>query len=175
MTKLGQLCRQGLTSQLQERLTSRDNIFVLNFSGVSSPAMSDLRKELRRQGARLVVVRNSIVKRTLKDIALESLEGSISGPVALVYSNSDAVNVSKTLMKFTKDHETSKVQGGLLRQNLLSLEDVKRLSALPAKEVLISMLLGAIQSPISSLTYVLSYKVRALLYTLKQISEQKNK
>lgn len=173
MTKLGQIYRQGLESQLKERLANRENIFVLNFSGVSSLAMSDLRKELRRQGARLVVMRNSIVKRTLKNIKLENLEGLITGSVALVYSNSDAANVSKTLVKFIKDHETSKVQGGLLKQDLLSPEDIKRLSSLPSKEVLISMLLSAIQSPISSLTYVLNYKLRALLYTLKQISEKK--
>jgi large subunit ribosomal protein L10 len=173
MTKLGQIYRQGLNSQLQERLGKRDNIFVLNFSGVASSAMSDLRKELKRQGARLVVVRNSIVKMTLKKIQMESLEPSVSGSVALVYSDSDAVTVSKTLMKFVKDHETSKVQGGLLNKGILSVDDIKRLSSLPSKEILLSMLLAAIQSPISSLTYVLGYKIRALLYTLKQISEKK--
>lgn len=175
MTKLGQIYRQGLATQLKERLTNQDNIFVLNFSGISSSAMSDLRKELSRQGARLIVVRNSIVKRTLKDIALDSLEGSICGSVALVYSDSDAANVSRTLMKFIKDQETSKVQGGWLKQGLLSSDDIKRLSTLPNKEVLISMLLSTIQSPISSLTYVLGYKLRALLFALKQISEKKNK
>lgn len=175
MTKLGQLYRQGLEDQLKKRLGAKNNIFILKYSGVASPMMSDLRKELRRQGARMVVVRNSIAKRTFKNIKLENAEGFVNGPVALVYSDSDAVNVSKVLMKFVKDHETSQLQGGVLKENILSVDDIKRLATLPNREVLLSMLLSAIQSPISSLAYVLSAKVRELLYTLKQIADKKNK
>jgi len=173
MTKIGQLYRQGLESQLKKNLDKKDNIFVLRYSGVPSPDMSDLRKELKRHGARMMVVRNTVARRTLKNIKLDKAEEFISGPVAVVYSDSDAVDVSRALMKFVKAHETSQLQGGLLQESFLSADDVKRLSSLPTRDVLLSMLLSAIQSPISSLAYVLSAKTRELLYTLKQIADKK--
>lgn len=173
MTKLGQIFRQGLENQLKKNLDKKNNIFVLNYSGVASPVMSDLRKELKRQGACMVVVRNAIVKRALKEIKLDKLDAAVSGPMAFVYSDSDATGVSKTLVKFVKDHESSQLSGGVLQQNILSVDEIKRLAALPSREILLSMLLSAIQSPLSSLAYVLSAKTRELLYVLKQISKKK--
>ncbi|MDP3143589.1 MAG: 50S ribosomal protein L10 [Candidatus Omnitrophota bacterium] len=173
MTRLGQILRQSLEAQIEKNLDKKDNIFVLKYPGVSSPAMSDLRKELRRQGAGMVVVRNSIVRRALKNIKLDNLETAVDGPVAFVYSDSDAAVVSKILVKFVKSHETTQLTGGVLQQNILGLEDIKRLSSLPSRDILLSMLLSAIQSPISSLAYVLSAKTRELLYILKQIAEKK--
>jgi len=173
MTKLGQILRQSLEGQLKKNLDKKDNIFVLKYSGVASPVMSDLRKELRRQGARMVVVRNAIVKRALKEIKLDKLDSAVAGPIAFVYSDSDAASVSKTLVKFVKDHETSQLSGGVLQEKILSTDEIKHLAALPSREILLSMLLSAIQSPLSSLAYVLSAKTRELLYVLKQISEKK--
>lgn len=173
MTKLGQLYREGLNSQLTKGLEKRNNIFVLWFSGLSSPAMSDLRKELKRQGARMLVVRNSIARRTLKSLTMEGMESMVEGPVGFIYSDSDASDISKTLVKFVKDHDVSQLKGGLLQGGILSIEDIKRLSCLPGRQVLLSMLLGALQSPISSLSYVLGYNLRALLFTLKQIADKK--
>ncbi|MFZ5800988.1 MAG: 50S ribosomal protein L10 [Candidatus Omnitrophota bacterium] len=173
MTKLGQLYREGLTRQLTKGLEKRDNIFVLKFSGLSSPAMNELRKELRRQGARILVVRNSVARRTLKDLAMEGMEPMIEGPVGFIYSDSDAAEVSKTLVKFVKAHEVSQLKGGLLQGGTLSVEDIKRLSNLPSRQVLLSMLLGALQSPMSALSYVLGYNLRALLFALKQLGDKK--
>jgi len=173
MIKVGQLYRQGLEGQLKKGLDKKDNIFILKYSKVSSSAMNDLRKELKRKGAKMLVVRNTIARKTLKDIKLEGIAGLIDGPIAIVYSDSDAVNISKTLAKFVKEHEASQLQGGVLQQSILSAEDVKRLASLPAREVLLSMLLSAIQSPLSSLAYVLSAKTRELLYALKQIADKK--
>ena len=173
MIKLGQLFRDGFQFQLKQRLENKNNIFVLKFSKVTSPEMSDLRKELKKLGARMVVVKNSVAVRTLKNINLEAIEPMVEGSVALVYSDSDAADISKTLMKFIKSHESSQVKGGILQNAPLTAEDIKKLSTLPSREILLSMLLGAIQSPLSSLSYVLSYKTRALLCALKQISDKK--
>ena len=72
-----------------------------------------------------------------------------------------------------KDFETVIVQGGLLQGKLIEQADIKKLSELPSRDVLLSMLLSAIQSPLTRLAGALNAKTRDLVSVLKQLSEKK--
>ena len=65
------------------------------------------------------------------------------------------------------------IAGGLLEGKELNKNDVKKLSDLPSREVLLSMLLSTIQSPLTRLAGALNAKTRDLISVLKQLSEKK--
>jgi large subunit ribosomal protein L10 len=77
------------------------------------------------------------------------------------------------LVDFVKGFEGVIVQGGLLQGRILEQEDVKRLSELPTREILLAKLLSVIQSPLNRLAMALNAKTRELLSILKQLSEKK--
>ena len=77
------------------------------------------------------------------------------------------------IMEFSKDLDNVNVQGGVLDGRTLNEGDVKRLSDLPPREVLLSTLLGTIQAPLTRLAGALNAKSRDLLSILKQYSEKK--
>jgi len=106
-------------------------------------------------------------------VEYEGLSEKISGQTALVWGGTDSAEVSKILVDFVKDSENIVVQGGLLQGGVIGQDDVKKLSELPPKEVLLSMLLAAIQSPLTRFAGALNAKTRDLLSVLKQLSEKK--
>ena len=121
----------------------------------------------------MYVSKNSLASLALKDLEREKLAESIDGQTAFIWSDSDSVEISKILVEFAKDIDTVSVSGGLLEGKILDKDDVKRLSDLPSREILLSMLLSAIQSPLTRFAQALNAKTRDLLSVLKQLSEKK--
>jgi large subunit ribosomal protein L10 len=56
---------------------------------------------------------------------------------------------------------------------LIASDDVIALANIPSREVLLAMVLGGIQSPISALLNVLQATIRDLVYVLKNLAEKK--
>lgn len=173
MKKVGQLYRESLVNQVKKGVADNDNVFLLSYSQVSGLQMSDLRKSLKRVGADVCATRNSIVKLALKEMEHEGLSEKVSGQTALIWGGIDSSEISKILVEFAKDSENIVVQGGLLQGRMLEQGDIKKLSELPSREVLLAMLLATIQSPLTRFAGALNAKTRDLLSVLKQLSEKK--
>jgi len=173
MKKVGLLYRESLVNQVKKGVSENDNIFLVSYSKVSGLQMSDLRKSLQQTGACMYAAKNSVARLALREVEYEGLSEKVSGQTALVWGGSDSAVVSKILMDFIKTADGVVVQGGLLQGKILEKEDVKKLSELPSREVLLAMLFAAIQSPLTRLAGALNAKTRELLSILKQLSEKK--
>lgn len=173
MKRIGQVYREGLVNRISDGLSKNPSIFLLSFSRMNGPKLNDLRKTLKKAGAEVLVSRNAIANIALKEFKQEGLGEKISGQTAFVWSTGDSAELSKILIKFTKDSENIVVQGGLLDGSVLNQSDVKKLSDLPSKNVLLSQLLSIIQAPATRIAGALNAKSRDLLSILKQLSEKK--
>jgi large subunit ribosomal protein L10 len=173
MKKVGQLYREALVDQVKKGVTENDNTFLLSYSQVSGLQMSDLRKNLKQTGASVCITKNSVVRLALKEIEQEELSEKVSGQTALIWGGADSAEVSKILIDFIKTSESTVVQGGLLQGRILEQADVKKLSELPSREVLLATLFATIQSPLTRFAGALNAKTRDLLSVLKQLGEQK--
>ena len=60
------------------------------------------------------------------------------------------------LVDFAKGNEKFEIKGGVIEGDLVDLETITRLAALPSKEELRAMLAGTLQSPLRSLAGTLS-------------------
>ncbi len=173
MEKVGKVLRASLYKGIKDGISNNQAVFLVSYSAISSAQMGTLRKNLSKVGAKVHVPQNRIAKLVLKDLKKDDLAGTIKGQTAFVWTNSDAVSVSKTLVKFSDQFKNVVVSGGLLDGAVLAGGDVKRLSDLPAKEVLQSQLLQLMLSPMTRFAGLLNAKSRDLLSILKQYGEKK--
>ncbi|OGX32487.1 MAG: 50S ribosomal protein L10 [Omnitrophica WOR_2 bacterium RIFCSPHIGHO2_01_FULL_48_9] len=149
------------------------NVFLVSYKNISGPQMNTLRKDLKKIGAQMYVSRNSLIQLALKSAEQEVLSERVKGQTALIWGNTDSAVISKLLVKFTKDFEGIALGGGLFDGKLLEKDDIKRLSELPSREVLLAMLLRTMLSPATQFAGVLNSKTRDLLSIMKQLSEKK--
>ena len=173
MKKVGRIFRESMVSHIREGLEKKNNIFLMSYTEVSGLQMNNLRKGLKSIKAEIYVSRNRIAGLALKELKFDRLTEKVKGQTAFVFSDTDAVTVSKTLVKFSKECQGIIIQGGLLKGSILEQQDVERLSELPSKEVLLAQLLGTLQAPLTRLAYVLNGKTHDLLSLLKQLGERK--
>jgi large subunit ribosomal protein L10 len=119
MKRVGQIYRETLIKTIRNRIDENKNIFVLSYTKLSSPRVSELRKDLKRAGASVFVSRNSLARLALKELKQEPLAERLNGQTAFVWSDADAAEISKILVKFAKECKTFAVSGGLLEGSLL--------------------------------------------------------
>lgn len=171
--KVGRIFRERLVSDIKEGFENNTSIFFLSYSSVSATQMDSLRKDLKQLGTQVYVSKNRIAKIALEELNFKKLAEDIDGQTAFAWSNEDSVEISKVLMKFSKDAKTVSIYGGLLDGAILNKDDIKRLSDLPAKNVLQAQVLQVMLSPLTRLATILNSKTRDLLSILKQLSEKK--
>jgi len=170
--KVGQLYRQRIAESVQEGVTKKSNTFVVTYSGISSSKMDRLRKDLKRKKADVLMSKTSVARIALKNSNYQTLAERLNGQLALILSDSDASEISKIIVKFSKDYEGFIVQGGVLNGAVLTSQEVNTLSDLPSREVLLSKFVGTLQAPVTRFAAALNAKSRDFVSILKQKSEK---
>lgn len=170
--KVGEIYRKKMAGAIKDGVSKNSSTFLVSFTGVSSAKMDSLRKDLKRKKADVLVSKASVSRLAFKDAKLDTLSGRVQGQTALVLSNSDASEISKILVKFAKNFEGFVVQGGILDGALLDQIQIKTLSDLPSRQVLLTKLLGTMQAPVTRFAGALNAKTRDFMSILKQKSEK---
>ncbi len=158
---------------LQEKLGRAEFNILTDFKGLKVAEITQLRRELKEAGGELAVVKNTLLKLAAADTETARLENFLVGPTAIVLGYQNPVEIAKIVSKYAKDKPDNFIlKAGVLGRSLLTDKDLVEISKLPAREVLLAKLLGALQGVPTSLVSVLSGILRQFLYTLKAIEEK---
>jgi large subunit ribosomal protein L10 len=134
--------RQTKVEALTERLGTSANIYVTDFSGLDVGKITELRRRLRAAGARYLVVKNTLAQRALAANRISLLDDHLAGPTGLVLAGDDPLPAAKVLGDFAKEHQKPAVRIGLVDGKAVDPAYVKRLGALPSRDVLLAQLAG---------------------------------
>jgi large subunit ribosomal protein L10 len=148
--------KSTLVSQLAENLDRASIALVSEHSGMSAGQSDDMRRRIRAVRGEFRVAKNTLVRRAIKDTRFASLERHLGGPVGLILSYADPVELAKTVGTFKDLGEKFKVRGGVLDGQPLTPEEINALAALPPREVILGQLLGLLQAPATQLVRLLN-------------------
>ncbi|MEB3187053.1 MAG: 50S ribosomal protein L10 [bacterium] len=149
---------------------------VTDYRGLTVKEITDLRRRLQKVGGELTVAKNTLVDRVTRgNDSWKAIEPLLAGPTALAIGFEDPVAAAKVVADFAKEKRKVeiKVRGGVLEGKALDAEGVKALASMPSKEVLLSRLLGSLQSPAQKLASALSGGSRNLVYALDAVRREK--
>ncbi|MDD5045085.1 MAG: 50S ribosomal protein L10 [Candidatus Omnitrophica bacterium] len=171
--KISELYRKGVNKIIKDNLKDIPGLFIIDYSGVSAADMNVLRESLRKTKSRLLVAKNSIIKRAFSGTDNEGLSALIEGPSSIVFTKDDPAASAKVLYDFRKEHESLKLKVGLLKDKVLDTKAIEALAKLPSRNVLVAKAVGGMKAPLSSFVYVLSGNLRKLLYILDSVKNKK--
>jgi large subunit ribosomal protein L10 len=129
---------------------------VSEYRGMSVAETTEVRRKLRAVRGELKVAKNTLIRRALKDTGYASLEDQLGGPVGLIISTEDPVELAKTVVGFKDLGEKFKLRGGVVDGSPVTVEEIQALATLPPKEVLLAQLLGVLQAPATQLVRLLN-------------------
>ena len=160
--------------EIKEKVKQSQILILTDYRGMTVKQITDLRRELRKEDAEFVVLKNTLTSIAIKDLGIESLQKFFEGPLAVVFGYKDAVMPTKILTKFHADNEKPKIKAGLLAEKLLEDNDIAALSKLPSRKELIATVVARIKGPLYGLANVLSGVPRKLVYALEAIKNKKS-
>ncbi len=158
---------------LRDRFAKASAAFITEYKGIKAIEMNEFRRSLRQASMELKVVRNTLVRRAVKDTGFEAISDSLKGTTAIAFSFKDPALAAKTLTLFAKEQPKLKLKLATLGAKVLTVEQIKSLAELPPRDVLLGKLLGTLKSPATGFVGVLSGVPRKLLYALNAVKERK--
>ena len=145
------MASEKILNQKKEEVTKLANkikeaklVLLTDYRGINVEDVTNLRADLRKSNTEYTVIKNNITKRALAEAGIEGLEDKLVGPTAVIMSNEDYLEPSKTIYEFTKNNEYYKIKGGVIDGKVMTAEEIVTLAKLPSKETLLSMLAGAL-------------------------------
>ena len=98
---------------VHERLKSAKMAIVTEYRGLTVAQMTKLRREVRQVSGEYQVIKNTLVRRALKDTVYGDLAKLLEGPNGWVFAYDDPVLLTKTLLKFADDNDKLTIKGGV--------------------------------------------------------------
>lgn len=158
---------------LKEQLKTATSVVLIDYTGLTVKAQQDLKKRLAEVGAKMEVVKNTLLKLAGKEAGTPDeviTDTVLSGPVAIVVTQGDPIAPLQVLSKFAKEFEIPNLKVGIVEGKLQDKDALTILSTLPGKDVLFAQVTGAIGAPLYGLVGTLQGNLQKLVYILKEAS-----
>ena len=163
-----------LVEDLVKELKDAKSLVLVNYTGLNVKAQQELKKRLNAVNGRMVVVKNTLLKRAIESAKIDSkmtTEDILSGQTAIVIADGDPIAPVQVLGKFAKENELPKFKVGVVDGVLSDEGALTKISSLPSKDVLLSQVLGSLMSSMYGLVGTLNGNMQKLVYILDQKSK----
>ena len=147
--------KAAVITDVAAQVARSQTLALAEYRGLTVEHLNNLRRQARDKGVYLHVLKNTLARRAVAGTPFEVASESMVGPLIYGFSE-DAVAAAQVLADFAKGNDKLIVKGGAYAGRVLSADGVKSLAAIPSKEVLLSQLLGLMQSPVSRMARVLA-------------------
>jgi len=155
--------KKQLVSELASQLKDAKSIVFVDFRGVTVAEDTAMRRTFRQENVTYRVCKNTLFKRALNEIGITDFDEKLfEGTTAVVFAN-DEVAPARLFCDASKKLKKMEVKFGIVNGKTMNKAEIEAIAKIPSKDILIAMLLGALQGPIS-----------ALARALNQIAEKEN-
>jgi large subunit ribosomal protein L10 len=166
--------KEALVAELTEKVTRSKSIVFTDYQGLTHHQLERVKKTVKKLEAEYVATKNTLLKIALKDKIDTAKKDQFTGSTATLFIYNDIAAPLKELAAIIKELSLPKIKFGIFEGNIISENEVKKISNLPPLPVLRAQLLGQMQSPIQGLHRALNWNTQKLVLTLNAIKDKKS-
>ena len=148
--------KKAIVAEVNEAANAGLSAVVADARGVSVSAMTGLRKEARASGVYLKVVRNTLLKRAVKDTQFDILNDAFKGPTIIAFSNEHPGAGARMFKEFAKGQDKFEIKAAAYEGQFLSSSEIDVLASLPTYDEAIAQLMSVMQGATSKLARTLA-------------------
>ena len=147
--------KQPIVAEISEVIKDAQSVVLVDYRGLTVEEDTALRKQLREAGVNYKVYKNTLMNFAFKGTDFEALAPYLNGPSAIAVSTDDATAPARILAEFAKKAKNLEIKAGVVEGDLYDAKGMQAIAAIPSRDVLISKLLGSLQSPITNFARVI--------------------
>ncbi|MBO5925285.1 MAG: 50S ribosomal protein L10 [Clostridia bacterium] len=146
------IAKEGVVEEIKARIQKAESFVIVDYKGLTVAQDTELRAEFRKNGVEYKVLKNRLVAIALKDLGYsDEFIKHLEGPSAIAFTYEDPAAAARIVLAGTKKFDKLTIKCGMLDGDYLDEKAVKDLAKLPSREVMLSILVGTLQAPISAL------------------------
>lgn len=162
-----------VVGELTEVLSRSTVVIGADYRGLSVKDSTALRRQLRENGVEMRVIKNTLFWRAAEAAGKPELAELAEGPTALVIGFGDPIAPIKSLVEYQRTaRNTFAARKAFLEGQVFGSNSLSELASLPPKETLIAEVVGALQSPLATLVYLIQATVQEFSGLLTARAEQ---
>lgn len=148
--------KQPIVEEISANIKDAQSVVLVDYRGLTVAQDTELRRTLREAGVTYKVYKNTMMVRAFQGTDFEALAPYLEGPSAAAISTEDATAPARVLAEFAKKADKLEIKAGMVEGTLYDAKGMAAIASIPSREVLISKLLGSLQSPITNFARVLN-------------------
>ncbi|WP_028117237.1 50S ribosomal protein L10 [Ferrimonas senticii] len=133
--------KKAIVAEVNEAANGALSAVVADSRGVTVGAMTELRKQARKAGVSLRVVRNTLARRAVEGTSYECLTPAFIGPTLIAFSHEHPGAAARLFKDFAKTEKSFEVKALAYEGELIPAEQIDRLAKLPTYEEAIAQLM----------------------------------
>ena len=160
--------------QLTKQINSYSHYYLADISNLNAEVTSDLRRLCSKREVKLVVVKNTILRKALEKSDKNSSELSdvLVNNTSIMFSNSGSVP-AKLIKEFSKKYKKPVLKGAYVEQcAYLGADQLEALINVKSKEELIGSIIATLQSPMKNVISALQSGGQTIVGVLKTLEER---
>ena len=147
--------KKPIVDEIKDYASKAQSAVLVDYRGLTVEQDTKLRKELREAGVVYKVYKNTFLKMAFEGTDFAQLDGQLEGPSAIAFGLDDATAPARIISNFAKANPQLEVKAGVVEGTFYDAAGMQTIANIPSREVLISKLLGSLQSPITNMARVL--------------------
>lgn len=148
--------KKQIVENLKENFKNAKSIVFVDYRGISVLQDTALRKKFREEGISYKVYKNRLMLKALNELNISGIdEHQFEGTTAVAFGN-DEVAPARIFCNYAKEIKKMDVKFGIVNGSVFNKNQVEDLSKIPSKPILIAMLLGQLQAPVSAFARALN-------------------
>ena len=158
--------KKVVVEEIKGKIQASKSVVLTKYDRLTVAESTELRRKFQAAQCEYKVYKNTLVRKAFAELNVDAFDADLNGATAFVFCPDETSGCS-ILAKAVKDApalaEKLVPKSAYVNGAYVDAEGVKKLAAIPSREVLIAKMLGCLQSPIANFAYV-----------LKAIAEQKS-
>lgn len=163
-------------AQLKALFEKSGAYFITDYQGLNVPDLTSLRKNLRNSNVKYMVAKNTLFRLAAKEAGVAGLAGLddfFKGPTAVAFASDDPSVAAKILHTSYREKEMPRFRAFVVEGQIHQPDEIRMLAELPPRTVLLSQVVAAVESPLTSLVGTLDGFFRELVGSIDALADKR--
>lgn len=166
--------KQQLIDSIAQLLTDNNNFYLTDISTLNAENTSELRRECFKNGIKMRVVKNTLLRKAMEKVDREydELYDTLKGNTSIMFAEAGN-GPAKVIKEFRKKNDRPILKSAFIEETVyIGDENIDFLSSIKSKDELIADVVALLQSPAKNVISALQSGGNTLTGILKTLSEK---
>ncbi len=145
--------KKAKVQEIQAKIEAATSVVLVDYRGLNVEEVTELRNKYREAGIEYKVYKNNMMRFAFAGAGFEGMSEFLKGPNGVAFCE-DEVTAARITKEFAEKHDALELKAGVVAGELMDLAKITEIANLPTKEILLTRLVIALNSPIAKLARV---------------------